>query len=299
MLKTKEIIEFTVGREDEGVRLSSFVRHHLKEVYPLAVVKKAIDRCAVHVNSRTECFSSYKVAYDDKIDVDIELFDELSKDAPKPTFGVLFEDEQLVVFDKPAHMESSIEEVNKLFPGTLLVHRLDKETSGVMILAKTELAQNYFNELFRKREVKKEYLAICIGEMKSERGAIDNSLQKIASYDGQNLWGIAPHGRGLRAQTQYQRLKWGGRLTLVRCQPKTGRTHQIRVHLKHIGYPILGDRQYAKEAQTKYTATRQMLHAKSISFIHPVTGELIRASAAIPEDFLAATEIIDNALSDR
>ncbi|MCB1116974.1 MAG: RluA family pseudouridine synthase [Chlamydiia bacterium] len=296
MLKTKQIVKFTVSRFDEGVRLSSFVRAHVEGNYSLSAVKRAIDRCAVQVNGHTECFSSYKVAYGDELSLDLEVLGAAAELAPIRAQQVLYEDEQLLIFDKAPGVVCDEEELSELFPNTHLVHRLDKETSGVVALAKTPLTKNYMEELFRKREVKKDYLAIVVGEMGEDRGVIDNPLQKIVSYDGQSLWGAAPKGRGLRAVTYWQRLKWGGGLSLVRCQPKTGRTHQIRVHLSHIGYPLLGDRQYGRDADTSFVADRHLLHAKGLSFIHPVTGELIRVESAVPPDMQAAIETIENSL---
>ena len=297
MLKTKEIILFKVSRHDEGVRLSSFVRHQLGSEHSLSAVKRAIDRCAVQVNGTTECFSSYKVAYGDEVSIDMEVLGQMAEIAPEKAPQVLFEDDQLLVFDKAPGLTCSPEEIEKQFPNTFLVHRLDKETSGVMVLAKTPAARKYMEELFRKREVKKDYLAIVAGDVAQDRGTVDCSIQKTASYDGQNIWGVAPAGRGLRATTYWHRLKWGGGLSLLRCQPKTGRTHQIRVHMQHIGHPILGDRQYGRDTDCPYVAKRQMLHAKGLAFIHPVTGELIRVEAAVPEDFQSAIDTIDACLA--
>ncbi len=297
MLKTKDITYFSVSRDDEGVRLSSFIRFQLGGKYSLSAVKRAIDRCAAQVNGHTECFSSYKVAYGDEITVDMEVLSQMAEKAPERSAQVLYEDDHVLVFDKPAGMVSVQEEIEERFPGSILVHRLDKDTTGVMVLAKTPNVQKYFEELFRKREVKKDYLAIVAGEVDTDRGLVDNSIQKVSSYDGGSLWGVAPSGRGLRASTYWQRLKWGGGLTLLRCQPRTGRTHQIRVHLSHIGYPIIGDRQYGREIDLPFVAPRQMLHAKGLAFIHPVTGELIRVEAAVPEDFQTAIDTIEACLA--
>lgn len=293
MLKTKNLVRLIVSRFDEGVRLSSFVRAQVPGEYSLSAVKRAIDRCAVQVNGHTECFSSYKVAYGDEICVDKEVLEQSAQKAPEKDQQVLFEDDQLLVFDKAPGIECTQEIIEELFPGTLLIHRLDKETSGVLALAKTPMTQNYMEDLFRKREIKKDYLAVVTGEVATDRGMIDNPMQKIVSYDGQSLWGAAPKGRGLRALTYWQRLKWGGGLSLIKAQPRTGRTHQIRVHLSHIGHPVLGDRQYGRDANTSFTASRHMLHAKGLAFIHPVTGELIRIEAAVPQDLQTAIETID------
>ena len=296
MLKTKEIAFFNVSRHDEGVRLSSFVRHQLDGNHSLSAVKRAIDRCAVQVNGKTECFSSYKVAYGDEVAIDLEVLEQMAQIAPEKASQVLYEDDQLLIFDKAWGLTCSPEDIQTQFPDTIIVHRLDKETTGVMALAKTPAVQKYMEELFRKREVKKDYLAVVAGEVSIDKGVVDCSIQKVVSYDGQTIWGAAPAGRGLRATTYWQRLKWGGGLSLLRCQPKTGRTHQIRVHLQHIGYPILGDRQYGRDTDCQFVAKRQMLHAKGLAFIHPVTGELIRVEAAVPDDFQSAVDTIDACL---
>ncbi len=156
------------------------------------------------------------------------------------------------------------------------------------MFAKTQRMLEAMIELFRARLVKKEYLAVVDGALKKSTGVIDNYLGKKHEFEGQAIWGSISKEKGLRAITEWKLLKLGKNLSLIKCYPKTGRTHQIRVHLSEMKHPILGDHQYCKHFQCKYQPKRCLLHALKVVFIHPTKKTKIEVEAPVPPDFLLA-----------
>ncbi len=169
--------------------------------------------------------------------------------------------------------------VGEVRPG--IVHRLDKDTSGLLLAAKNRITQQRLIELFSQRKIKKEYLALCIGNPGS--GTLSAPIGRHPTE--RKMMAIQEEGR--QASTRYITLAKTGQLSIVRAFPETGRTHQIRVHLRHLNAPILGDDLYGSSAANrKYKAHRQMLHAEKLQFRHPTSGEEVEFSAPLPEDFL-------------
>lgn len=230
-------------------------------------------RCTV--NGRLETFSTHPLKAGDEIVLDTNSSAALLKP------HLLWEDEWLRVFDKPAGLICSPNN----FTG-LLVHRLDKETSGVILVSKTKKFIELMIDLFRQKLVDKTYLALVDGIVKGKQGVITSRLEAKHRYQGQTVYGSGK--RGQMAETHWKTLSLGDKATLVECRPITGRTHQIRVHLKEAGHPILGDTQYARHFQCPYRAQRHLLHAHKISFPHPLTREQLCVEAPIPSDFLEA-----------
>jgi 23S rRNA pseudouridine1911/1915/1917 synthase len=229
---------------------------------------------------------------DDEIEVCFQLTPELSL-APEPIpLDILYEDEFLLAVNKPAGMvvhpapgHPSGTFVNALLfhcqnivpDGTLrpgIVHRLDKDTSGVLIAAKTSSTHQALVEQFSSRTVTKTYLAICHGTPRP--GILSAPIGRHPSH--RKEMAIVPTGK--EAITEFQVLAVHKHLSLVRALPKTGRTHQIRVHLKHLGASVLGDTVYGTP-----DACRHMLHAHKLSFSHPVTHQLLTFTAPLPLDF--------------
>jgi 23S rRNA pseudouridine1911/1915/1917 synthase len=241
--------------------------------------------------------------------------DVLDVDVPEPTSAVpqaealpitvLYEDDDVIAIDKPAglvvhpgagnaggtlvnallHHAPDIAEVgDEGRPG--IVHRLDKETSGVMLAAKTPHAHRALQEQFRLRQIRKTYLALCIGDVQPGRGVIDKPIARDPSH--RQRMAIVPGGR--EAVTEFvvtERLRIEGRpYSLVRAHPRTGRTHQIRVHLSSIGFPIVGDLLYGagRDPLSKRIAPRHLLHASEIRFHLPSDGREMALYAPLPED---------------
>lgn len=198
---------------------------------------------------------------------------------------ILYEDEFFMVVNKPCGVttdEKSIAQyIKKRF---FLIHRLDKTTSGLLLLAKSKDIEEQFIELFRARKIQKEYLALVDGRVSREEGVIDSPIGVGSRVDGQIV--MTTSSRGQQAITEWKRLKSVPTATLMQLFPKTGRTHQIRVHMQLLGHPILGDVRYAEKFRCGVLAARPMLHAYRLSFTHPVTSKEVCIEVLPPGDFL-------------
>ena len=199
--------------------------------------------------------------------------------------AVLYQDDVLLVVDKPSGLLSVpgrgedkqdclLSRVKTVYDDALIVHRLDMETSGVMVLARNKDMHRKLSGLFEHREVQKRYIAVVDGRIKNAAGKID--LPLICDWPNRPRQ-IVDHDQGKPSVTRYKALTRNieENTTRVELEPETGRSHQLRVHLQSIGHPILGDRLYANEQQ-QAMAPRLLLHALSLGFVHPVTSEPLR-----------------------
>jgi len=259
------------------MRLLQFLREKCEGAPSVKAIKRAIDGKACTVNDRIETFSSYPLKADDVVVLDKSAL------TPQKSFKIpiLYEDKDLCIVNKPAGL------VSEHIVGEL-VHRLDKETSGVLILAKTAKAKQKMIALFKEREVRKLYLAIVDGHVDKDSGKIDNYLGKKHAFQGQTVYGSVGEKKGLRAITFWKVLRRGKTASLLSCEPLTGRTHQLRVHLSEMGHPILGDIQYGKKFHCPFKPQRNLLHAYSVVFVLPSTGKELKVTAPIPVDFKRA-----------
>lgn len=280
---------FTVSQKDAGERLGLYLSKHL----PLKLSNKAIKRCVdqkhCRVNGAVETFASYKVKKGDL--VEFVLYEE-EKSSKK--IEVLYEDEHLIVVNKPIQFVSAYQNFEKALSISplYLVHRLDKDTSGALILAKTKEAKLGLENLFRTREVKKHYHAICIGDLDEDRVIVTNYLAPICEYEGGKILGEVEKDIGKFAKSIFSVIARKKGYLLIDCQIITGVTHQIRVHAKGLGIPVLGDFQYDKDQSFNKFAKRPMLHSYSIEFSHPIKGETVTMISPYPDDFKNAKETI-------
>lgn len=226
--------------------------------------------------------------------------------------AVLYEDENILAINKPAglvvHSDGKTKEqtlvdwvvgkypetisvgepgktaTGELVPRPGIVHRLDKETSGVMLIAKTQKAFEYLKKQFQDRSIKKVYEAFVLGEMKNDEGLIDRPISRSSSDF--RKWTAQRGGRGeeREAVTEYRVLKRGNGVTFVEVMPKTGRTHQIRVHFKAINYPLICDSLYGREHENNLGFERLALHSKCITFVD-LSGQEHIVIAPYPLDF--------------
>jgi len=207
---------------------------------------------------------------------------------PSDPLVVLHDDHEVVLVDKPpgllsvpgkgAHLaDCLLARVQEAFPTALLVHRLDRDTSGVMIFALTPHAQRHLGLQFEKRQIKKTYVARVAGEMTERTGVVD--LPLIVDWPNRPKQKVC-HETGKAALTEWRVMKARGGETRVRLFPKTGRSHQLRVHLAEIGHPILGDPFYATGAAREHP--RLMLHSETLNFRHPDGGRGTRITAKAP-----------------
>lgn len=222
---------------------------------------------------------------------------EIEKSSIIPTDGdldIIYEDEDFLAINKPYnmpthpskyHIDDTLANIVCAYMGEDFVfrsaNRLDKDTTGVVIVAKNRFSADYINRCIRSKEIKKEYVAICEGVCDGE-AIIEKPIKKESERGIKRI--VSDNGQ--YAKTELIPLKAIENKTLVRLIPHTGRTHQLRVHMSHIGHPLYGDYLYGTEIKS----TRTMLHCEKICFIHPVTSEYISLYAPIPDDFLEITE---------
>jgi 23S rRNA pseudouridine1911/1915/1917 synthase len=235
----------------------------------------------------------------DEIEVCFQLTPEISLEPESIPLDILFEDEHLIAVNKPsgmvvhpapghwngtfvnallAHCQNLASNGDPLRPG--IVHRLDKDTSGILLAAKTAQAHQKLVQMFATRQMEKTYLAICIG-----RPPNTTIAASIGRHPTQRKEMAVVEQRGKEAISQIQVLAFNHQLSLVLIRPHTGRTHQIRVHLKYIGHPVLGDATYGcSKVNESLQVERQLLHAYRLNFMHPITNAPISLIATLPED---------------
>ena len=286
---------------DQGHRIDKVLHNnsHLAEL-SRSRIQKLIKDGYVQVNDKSVKLS-YKIHEHDHISVAIPSPKELLLTPQKLPLGILFEDEHLIVINKDPgvvvhpsagnmegtlvhgllyHCKEDLSGIGGVMrPG--IIHRLDKDTSGVLVVAKTDLAHQNLVEQFKKRQVHKIYLAIVAGCPTAHSGTIETLLGRHPVH--RKKMAVLDRG-GRSAISQYEVIEVFKQASLLRVVIKTGRTHQIRVHMAHIGCPVIGDAVYGgKKAQFEGVA-RQCLHASQLTITHPLTTEILQFDAPMPED---------------
>jgi 23S rRNA pseudouridine1911/1915/1917 synthase len=305
-------LSYTPNADDVGKRLDQFLVGQLPET-SRARIQQLISQEKVNVNG-TPAKASYRLRGEEKIEItgDVER-PPLRAIAEEIPLEIIYEDDDLAVVNKPAGMMvhagagATDDERNRgtlvnallhrfdalsgvggeLRPG--IVHRLDKETSGLIVVAKNDLAHRKLAAEFSGRRVKKMYIALVHGWLKNERGTISTSISRDAI---RRIRMTTRRSGGREAVTHYevqQRIESEfGKFTMLKVRIETGRTHQIRVHLASIGHPVVGDALYGapREIRPKTGASialaRNFLHAAELQFAHPRTGQLLHLSSLIP-----------------
>lgn len=292
--------DFLIVTEDEaGERLDKVLANRFKEVYSRTYFQYLIDEHLVLLNG-TPIKKRVKPEIGDEIEVQFVATPEIQLQPERISLSIIYEDEYLLVIHKPpgmvvhpapGHWSGTLvnallyycnplaEQKNSLRPG--IVHRLDKDTSGVLVAAKTLEVQQKLTALFASRQVYKEYLAICVG--KPVDGEVDAPIGRHPIHRKQMA--VIPSGK--QAVSIFKTIGWDNKLSLVRVVIATGRTHQIRVHLKYQGTPILGDSLYGNISVNQfYKVQRQLLHAARIKFQHPLTHQQLDLTATPPDDMV-------------
>ena len=230
------------------------------------------------MNGRIKTFASTDVRRGDWIEVV-----STTSSKPQASCQIIYEDDALMVIFKPAGLLVEQHAIDRAVgQRTILVHRLDKETSGLVLLAKDQSTATCLETMFRERTIQKEYLAIVDGELERPRGILSWPLKMKKRLVHEVYWGVDASGK--EAITEFVRLRLGKAATLVLLKPKTGRTHQLRVHMAHLGHPIIGDYQYADQFRCSVRPQRCLLHAWKLTLVHPVDGQTRTWEAPIPED---------------
>ncbi|MGD2170962.1 MAG: 23S rRNA pseudouridine(1911/1915/1917) synthase RluD [Gammaproteobacteria bacterium] len=307
---------FRIEAEMAGNRLDQALQRLLPD-YSRSRIQEWIRQGFVSINQQL-CKPRQKVFSGDRVDLDVPRQARID-DTPQPVeFGILYQDEDLLVIDKPAglvvhpaagHQDGTL--VNGLLaldpgleqlPRAGIVHRLDKDTTGVMVVARTAGAHRWLVEELQARRVKREYVAIAQGVVTAGR-----SIEAAIARHPQQRKKMSVQDRGKPAVTHFRVVRKFSHYSLLRLQLETGRTHQIRVHMAYINYPLLGDPVYGGRArvpagvnreliETIRGFRRQALHAEKLSFTHPSTREAVSFEAPLPADFrqlLAALERYD------
>lgn len=299
-----------VEKLSKHIRLDKYLKKEIKDISREKVIH-CIKKGKIKIEGKIKIKPSFILKGKEKILLEISDFlgstKELSSIKPQSIFPepkILYEDKDLLIINKPAGIivHPTLNNINnpsiaswflqkysfvsnvgedQLRPG--IVHRLDKETSGTLILAKNNLIFNYFKNLFKTRKIKKKYIALVKGRIKKQQGIIDLPLIRSKKSPIKRKV-VIKKDKGKIALTKYKVLKQYERYTLLEIFPQTGRTHQIRVHLASSGFPVLGDKIYGKSKKlNKLNLSRHFLHAQTISFVLP-SGESIKIQAPLPDD---------------
>lgn len=285
------------------MRLDKYIGEKYPEISRTRA-QKLIQDGYITVNSRT-AKSSMKLKKGDQVDIDIPPSVPSSLTPEAIPLTILYEDNDLMVVDKPAGLtvhpapghhthtlaNAILAHIPNLKAGEVnrpgIVHRLDKDTSGLIIVAKNPAAHMKLADQFKSRGVAKVYLALVKGHLVSEKGIIEASIGRHPR-DRKRMAVVAG---GREARTEYSVIKYIDNYTLLEVRPRTGRTHQIRVHLAAIGFPIVGDSTYGVKSDCLY---RQFLHASRLRFRLPSTGDYREFHSELPDDLLQALKCISS-----
>lgn len=278
-----------VSDEESGARLPEVIyRHAALHLPSCKQARRLIESGRCSVNGRIRKFASVVVAKGDWIEV---VPGEVPKRRPECT--IIYEDPWLFVVNKPPGITVEKESMERaLKRECFLVHRIDKDTSGLLIVAKDLYMMSFLEQLFRERSLKKEYLAIVDGEVEKKHGIIQRSLKLKARAHGGVYWGVADDHSGKSAYTEFTRIIAKNNASLVYLVPMTGRTHQLRVHMAHLGHPVLGDYQYADHFRCAVRPSRHLLHAWKLSMLHPEFGQEMVWTADVPDDMQQAAKTL-------
>lgn len=315
------ILSFQVSESDVGTRLDAYLASQI-EGWSRSRLQRLIDNEDVLVNGHA-VKSSYKVSENDEVEVELAPPALASFTPENIPLDVIFEDDQLIVINKPAglvvhpaagiqsgtlanalayHFQQLSTRAGAIRPG--IVHRLDKDTSGLLVAAKTESSHESLADQFRAREVFKSYVALVFGVVKQEAGRIEQPIAR----DPRNRTKMAIVAGGRGAVSLYKVRRSYDSFTLLDVEIKTGRTHQIRVHLSWLKHPVVGDELYAGGRDNNVQdvrlrsqirkLNRQFLHAEHLRFSHPKTGEPMKFVAPLPAELLGLLKLLELRVSE-
>ena len=281
---------YVINDKEAGITVKDYLKKKGFSHALLANLKKTDEGITVNGTRR---YTDFRLTENDMLSVNILEKSTVSRIIPTYIrLNVVYEDEDIIIVDKqagiPIHPSRNNTETLANAVANYLqesgsdtvfhcINRLDKDTSGLTIIAKNMYIASLLSEMIRNRQILREYIAICEGIFNEKSGEInapitrnDRSIIRFVDYD-----------KGERAVTDYEVIGEGNKASLVRLVLKTGRTHQIRVHMKHLGHPLLGDALYNPD---DHQMSRQALHAHKLEFIHPLTGDKITIESSLPED---------------
>ena len=289
---------YIVKQEEQGKRLDVYVTNQISDITRTSA-QRQIEQGNILVNGKKQK-ASYKVIEGDVISLEKVEPREIELKAQDIPVDIIYEDNDIIVVNKPKGMVvhpangnpdgTLVNAIMAICKGSLsgiggeirpgIVHRLDKDTSGLLIVAKNDLAHVNMSEEIKRHEVKKTYIALVRGVVKENEATIDMPIGR--SNSDRKKMTVTKNGKN--AVTHIKVLKRYDKYTLLEINIETGRTHQIRVHLAHIGYPVIGDYIYSN-GKNEFGVVGQCLHAKSLEFKHPITGKEMKLEAPLPKYF--------------
>lgn len=292
----KEKIRIEVENLEKNERIDKYLSSKLDDSFSRAKIQKLIDEELILVNDKV-IKSSYKVSNGDVILI-TDKEEDMSVKPEKMDIDIVYEDDDVMVINKksgvvvhPApgnysgtlvnglmYLSRDLSHVNGEFrPG--IVHRIDKDTSGLLIVAKNDKAHRILAEELKEKKVKRKYIALVSGVINHDVGEIDAPIGRDPS-DRKKMCVTSTNSKD--AITHFRVLERYKNASLIECELETGRTHQIRVHMKYINHPVINDPVYGKNNHGEFG---QLLHAKEITFTHPTTKEVMTFSCEVPEEF--------------
>jgi len=306
-----EVMEFYIASEAEGKRLDTFLSEQI-EGYSRTYMQKLIEEEHCRVNGKG-AKSNLKLRIGDRVEASIPDPVPLAVEPEKIELNIVYEDSHIIVINKPQGMVvhpahgnytgtvvnallehcGSLSDYNSLTgingvmrPG--IVHRIDKDTSGIIVIAKTNEAHLSLSEQLKEHTITRKYTALLEGKLKDDTGTVDTLIGRNPK-DRKKMAVVSSGGK--RAVTHYRALERFDGFTLIEAVLETGRTHQIRVHMSHLGHPVVGDTVYGYKKQ-KFQTEGQLLHARVLGFIHPASGEYMEFEAPLPDHFQKILEIL-------
>lgn len=296
-----------VHLNEDRVRLDSYLANEKTEL-SRTMIKKLIEDGNILVNGKRQK-TSYKVENNDEICITVPEAKEINLKAQDIPIEIIYEDKDIIVVNKPKGMvvHPAVGNIDRTLVNAIMnickdslsgiggeirpgiVHRLDKDTSGLLIVAKNDEAHIKMSEEIKNREVTKIYIALVRGVVKENEASIDMPIGR--SPKDRKKMAVVRNGK--RAITHFKVIKRYHNYTLLQIKIDTGRTHQIRVHMAEIGYPVVGDLVYSN-GKNEFGVEGQMLHAKKLEFKHPITGESMHLEAELPDYFKQILKKLDN-----
>lgn len=294
-------IKLIVDSIEEAVRLDWYISKELNDI-SRSYVQKLIKNGNVKVNNKIIDSKKYKLNENDEIEIEIPEPEKLKLEAEDIAIEIIYEDDDVLVVNKPQGMvvhpapghysgtlvnallyhSQSLSSINGIVrPG--IVHRIDKDTSGLLMVAKNNKAHNFLAAQLKEHSINRVYYALVNGNIKTNSGTID---APVGRHPVNRFKRAVVEKNGKRAVTHFRVLERYSGYTLVELKLETGRTHQIRVHMSYFGYPLVGDPLYGIKKK-KFNLNGQMLHAKILGFIHPTTLEYMEFNSELPEYFQA------------
>lgn len=299
-------IKVHITEKEKGTRLDLVLSAALED-YSRSFIQKLFDAGRIAVNGKTCTEKKYKASEGDEVEITVPEPEKLEVVPENIPLDIVYEDDDVLVVNKPAgmvvhpapgnyngtlvnaimyHCGDKLSSINGVIrPG--IVHRIDKDTSGLLMIAKNDRAHSSLSQQLSEHSITRRYRAIVYSNIKEDEGTVDASIGRDPRNRLRNAViteGMPGFESARNAVTHYRVLERFGEFTLIEAALETGRTHQIRVHMSYIKHPLLGDELYGP-AKNRQGAKRQMLHAGKLGFVHPSTGEYIEFESPLPDDF--------------